>query len=84
MSLPPPALLPLRRLPPLPSTARQRRTAADSALAGDEALVLFFAIVAVELTDLIFAIDSIPAVLAITHDTDTSPAHRSGHSDLIT
>lgn len=29
----------------------------------------FLAIVAVEITDLIFAIDSIPAVLAITHDT---------------
>jgi tellurite resistance protein TerC len=29
----------------------------------------FIAIVAVEITDLIFAIDSIPAVLAITHDT---------------
>ncbi len=30
---------------------------------------LFVAIVAVEITDLIFAIDSIPAVLAVTHDT---------------
>ncbi len=30
---------------------------------------LLLAIVAIELTDLLFAIDSIPAVLAITHDT---------------
>ncbi len=30
---------------------------------------LVLAIVAIELTDLIFAIDSIPAVLAVTHDT---------------
>ena len=36
---------------------------------GGSRSTLFIAIVAVEITDLIFAIDSIPAVLAITHDT---------------
>ncbi|MGI8772580.1 MAG: TerC family protein, partial [Acidobacteriaceae bacterium] len=36
---------------------------------GGNRSTLFIAIVAVEITDLIFAIDSIPAVLAITHDT---------------
>jgi tellurite resistance protein TerC len=36
---------------------------------GGNRSTFFMAIVAVEITDLIFAIDSIPAVLAITHET---------------
>ena len=36
---------------------------------GGNRSTLFMVIVAIEITDLIFAIDSIPAVLAITHDT---------------
>ena len=74
-ALPRPALLRPRRVGRLPRGARSRqpprRRTASSTRPGRASLLatpLFLALVMVEFTDVIFAVDSIPAIFAITAD----------------